>query len=99
MRVRRRFGLAIRTLAANSFTPNPPTTATGTTPGAGLRGAARGAIVGDLVGGDAGAGADYLVLDIDGAEKLIPFVAAIVPTVDMVGGEVVVDPPEGLFDL
>lgn len=45
------------------------------------------------------AGADYLVLDIDGAERLIPFVAAIVPTVDMVGGEVVVDPPEGLFDL
>ncbi|MGB8250887.1 MAG: hypothetical protein WCF02_11260, partial [Azonexus sp.] len=30
-----------------------PTTATGTTPGAGLRGAARGAVVGEIVGGDA----------------------------------------------
>src|SRR5450432_4006945 len=35
----------------------PPTTATGTTPGAGLKGAARGAVVGEVVGGDAGAGA------------------------------------------
>ncbi len=35
----------------------PPTTATGTTPGAGMKGAARGAVVGEVVGGDAGAGA------------------------------------------
>ncbi|MGA7479637.1 MAG: hypothetical protein WBW07_11940, partial [Azonexus sp.] len=34
-----------------------PTTATGTTPGAGLRGAARGAVVGEIVGGDASTGA------------------------------------------
>lgn len=34
-----------------------PTTATGSTPGAGLRGAARGAIVGEIVADDAGAGA------------------------------------------
>jgi hypothetical protein len=34
----------------------PPTTATGTTPGAGLGGAARGAVVGGIMG-DAGAGA------------------------------------------
>src|SRR5471030_1971131 len=32
----------------------PPTTASGTTPGAGLRGAAKGAVVGEVVGGDAG---------------------------------------------
>ena len=45
------------------------------------------------------AGAEYLVLDIGGAERLVPFVKAIVPTVDVAGGIVVVDPPEGLFDL
>lgn len=32
-------------------------------------------------------------------EALIPFVAAIVPAVDVDGGFVVVDPPEGLLDL
>lgn len=35
----------------------PPTTAAGTTPGAGLRGAAVGAVVGGAIGGDAGTGA------------------------------------------
>jgi 16S rRNA processing protein RimM len=29
----------------------------------------------------------------------VPFVAAIVPTVDLAGGFVVVDPPEGLLEL
>jgi 16S rRNA processing protein RimM len=33
------------------------------------------------------------------AEVLIPFVKAIVPEVDVAGGRVVVDPPEGLLDL
>jgi hypothetical protein len=37
--------------------PPPPTTATGSTPGAGVRGAARGAVVGEIVGGDASSGA------------------------------------------
>jgi 16S rRNA processing protein RimM len=32
-------------------------------------------------------------------EVLVPFVAAIVPTVDLAGGYLVVDPPEGLLDL
>ena len=45
------------------------------------------------------AGSDYLVLTVEGAERLVPFVAAIVPTVDIAGGKVVIDPPEGLFDL
>jgi 16S rRNA processing protein RimM len=45
------------------------------------------------------AGADYLVLDVAGGEKLVPFVSAVVPTVDVAAGHVVVDPPEGLFDL
>lgn len=35
----------------------PPTTATGTRPGAGARGAARGAVAAEVVGGDAGKGA------------------------------------------
>jgi 16S rRNA processing protein RimM len=45
-------------------------------------------------------GADLLVVARDGGrELLVPFVAAIVPTVDLAGGVVVVDPPEGLLDL
>jgi len=45
------------------------------------------------------AGAEYLVLEVDGRERLVPFVAAIVPTVDVGGGVVVIEAPEGLFDL
>lgn len=43
--------------------------------------------------------ADYLVVEVDGQERLVPFVAAVVPTVDVAGGRVVIDPPEGLLDL
>lgn len=35
----------------------------------------------------------------DGREALVPFVAAIVPVVDVAGGRVVLDPPPGLLDL
>ncbi len=35
----------------------------------------------------------------DGREALFPFVAEIVPVVDVAGGRVVVTPPEGLLDL
>jgi 16S rRNA processing protein RimM len=35
----------------------------------------------------------------EGGELLVPFVSAIVPTVDLDGGFLVVDPPEGLLDL
>jgi 16S rRNA processing protein RimM len=45
-------------------------------------------------------GADLLVVRRDdGGELLVPFVTAIVPTVDLAGGFVVVDPPEGLLEL
>ncbi|SNX98985.1 16S rRNA processing protein RimM [Geodermatophilus sabuli] len=45
-------------------------------------------------------GADLLVVRrVEDGELLIPFVAAIVPTVDLTVGVVVVDPPEGLLDL
>ena len=49
--------------------------------------------------------ADLLVVrrradgEVVSGELLVPFVAAIVPTVDVAGGVVVVDPPEGLLDL
>jgi 16S rRNA processing protein RimM len=42
------------------------------------------------------AGASYLVLD---GNRLVPFVAAIVPTVDLAANRVVIDPPDGLFEL
>jgi 16S rRNA processing protein RimM len=45
------------------------------------------------------AGADYLVVEVDGRERLVPFVSAIVPTVDLAARRVVIDPPEGLFEL
>ncbi|MCV2488957.1 ribosome maturation factor RimM [Geodermatophilus sp. YIM 151500] len=45
-------------------------------------------------------GADLLVVRRpERRELLVPFVAAIVPTVDLAGGVVVVDPPEGLLEL
>jgi 16S rRNA processing protein RimM len=44
-------------------------------------------------------GASYLVVAVDGRDRLVPFVAAVVPTVDLPGRRVVVDPPEGLFEL
>jgi 16S rRNA processing protein RimM len=44
-------------------------------------------------------GAVYLVVEIDGQDRLIPFVTAVVPTVDLAGGRVVVDPPPGLLEL
>jgi 16S rRNA processing protein RimM len=43
-------------------------------------------------------GAELLVIDrADGTEALVPFVREIVPTVDVPGGRVVLDPPEGLL--
>ncbi|HSP37616.1 MAG TPA: ribosome maturation factor RimM [Frankiaceae bacterium] len=45
-------------------------------------------------------GNDLLSIRTDeGAEILVPFVAEFVPTVDVPGGRLVVDPPEGLLDL
>jgi 16S rRNA processing protein RimM len=45
------------------------------------------------------AGATYLVLQVEGQERLVPFVSAIVPTVDLAGASLTIDPPDGLFDL
>lgn len=47
-----------------------------------------------------GAGGDLLVVARpDGSEALVPFVRAMVPTVDLAAGHLLVDPPEGLLDL
>jgi 16S rRNA processing protein RimM len=34
----------------------------------------------------------------DGSQELVPFVSAIVPTVDLPAGRLVVDPPDGMFE-
>ena len=45
-------------------------------------------------------GAELLVVRrTDGGELLVPFVKAMVPTVDVAAGYLVVDPPEGLLEL
>lgn len=46
-----------------------------------------------------GAGGDLLIVRRDDRELLVPFVHAVVPTVDVSAGYLVVDPPEGLLDL
>jgi 16S rRNA processing protein RimM len=43
-------------------------------------------------------GQDLLVVRGSGGEKLVPFVAALVPEVDVPGGRLVIDPPPGLLD-
>jgi 16S rRNA processing protein RimM len=59
-----------------------------------------GETVGKIARIDHAPASDLLVLRRpDGGTALVPFVKAIVPEVDLAGGRVVVDPPEGLFDL
>ncbi|MDQ0376716.1 ribosome maturation factor RimM [Amycolatopsis thermophila] len=41
---------------------------------------------------------ELLAIDRDGRTVLVPFVQAIVPVVDVAGGRVVIEPPEGLLD-
>jgi 16S rRNA processing protein RimM len=56
--------------------------------------------VGEVVALEPRPNQDLLVVRlVDGREGLVPFVAAIVPEVDVAGGRVVIDPPAGLFDL
>ena len=56
--------------------------------------------VGEVSGLVNGAAQDLLVIRLqDGAEALVPFVAAIVTEVDLEAGRIVVDAPPGLFDL
>lgn len=56
--------------------------------------------LGEVIRIDHGPAADMLVLRRpDGKTALVPFVAPIVPTVDLTAGRIVITPPEGLFDL
>jgi len=60
---------------------------------------ADGAVVGTVADVIHGPGGELLVLRREGADDaLVPFVHAIVPTVDVAGGRVVLAPPEGLLD-
>ena len=54
---------------------------------------------GTVTGVEHGAGGDRLVVTHETRTHLVPFVAAIVPAVDLAAGRVVVDAPEGLWDL
>jgi len=55
---------------------------------------------GEVVRVNHGPGADMLVLRRpDGGTALVPFVKVMVPEVDLAGGQIIVTPPEGLFDL
>jgi 16S rRNA processing protein RimM len=59
-----------------------------------------GAPLGEVVRVDHGPAADLLVVRLtDGREALVPFVRAIVPTVDVPAGRIVLTPPPGLFEL
>ena len=57
-----------------------------------------GTVLGKVVEVVHSAASDLLELDVDGRAVLVPFVHAIVPVVDVAGGRVVLDPPEGLLD-
>ena len=58
-----------------------------------------GEVLGRVVAVEHEGAARLVVEKADGGEVLVPFVAAIVPTVDLAAGEVVIDPPEGLLEL
>ena len=59
-----------------------------------------GATVGTVNGLHTGAAQDLLVIRLpDGVEAMVPFVAEIVPEVDIDAGRIVIDPPPGLLDL
>jgi 16S rRNA processing protein RimM len=60
---------------------------------------ADGAALGDVLDVVHLAGAVYLVLRVDGAERMVPFVSTVVPEVDLAGGRVVIAAPDGLFEL
>ena len=81
--------------------PDEPATAedgVSTTSWSGSAVSADGTLVGEMTVEHPGA-QDLLVLTTGRREVLVPFVAAIVPEVDLAGGRVVLDPPPGLLDL
>jgi 16S rRNA processing protein RimM len=62
--------------------------------------AADGERLGEVVRVEHAPASDLLVVRLsDGRSALVPFVKAIVTEVDLAGGRIVIDPPEGLFEL
>jgi 16S rRNA processing protein RimM len=58
-----------------------------------------GLLLGTVVSLDQGAAQDLLGVSCsDGVRRLVPFVKALVPVVDVAGGRIVVDAPPGLLD-
>jgi 16S rRNA processing protein RimM len=58
-----------------------------------------GASLGEVVALATGTAQDLLTVRcVDGVRRLVPFVRALVPTVDVAGGRIVVDAPSGLLD-
>ncbi|RKR73678.1 16S rRNA processing protein RimM [Frondihabitans australicus] len=64
----------------------------------GLRVLRDGAQVGTIARVDHLPAQDLLAIDTDSGEVLVPFVSAIVPSVDLAAGTVTVTPPVGLFE-
>jgi len=59
-----------------------------------------GTVLGEVGGLELGAAQDRLVVRLaDGRQGQVPFVAALVPEVDLAAGRLVLDAPAGLFDL
>jgi 16S rRNA processing protein RimM len=59
-----------------------------------------GTVLGEVAGLEVGAAQDRLVVRLpDGRQAQVPFVAALVPEVDVEGGRVLADLPPGLLDL
>ena len=57
-----------------------------------------GDVLGTVSGLTPGAAQDLLLVATDRGTVMVPFVTALVPTVDVEGGVVVIDAPPGLFD-
>lgn len=56
------------------------------------------AVIGKVIRVDHLPAQDLLIVKVGGDEIMIPFVEAIVPTVDVAGGRVIVTPPPGLLE-
>lgn len=54
--------------------------------------------LGSVSGLRPGGAQDLLLVGTERGEVMVPFVRQLVPTVDVEGGRVVIDPPPGLFD-
>jgi 16S rRNA processing protein RimM len=94
-------GLAVHVGSANAANSGEVGTASAASAGDN-RGTAdlAGERIGEIVRVDHGPGADMLIVARpDGRQTLVPFVSAIVPTVDVAAGRVVITPPDGLLDL